>query len=363
MKQRALQVGHYVAAGVHAASFIVQLVLCIVFADRLFNVELTIQRDGWESLGSYPVAWLILSFAPITAAFHVWEARKRVLKQVHRDGANGWRWLEYSITAGIMTWAVAQASGATDVNTLILLLFANVGMQLAGYAMERRNADLEWVGPAPSRAIDWWPFVAGSVLFVGIWYIIGYYFFTAIAVAGASNVPWFVYAVFFGLLVQFAGFAVVMAFHYVSPPPPKPEVVARGDLLLEDIKADRNDYMLLRNGRELDLRLRPLPAAEGEGLYALLDPKQVDKDLEELEEEEGDEEEDKKLVTSRRKNKIVWIEQQPADGSLRVMTQGEPRWFGLDLRDARQYEMAWIVLSLVSKLYLEWITLGGAIGR
>jgi hypothetical protein len=335
MHQRTLQVAHYVAAGLHAASFIAQLILCIVFIDRLFQVELTVQIDGWQSLGSYALAWLIVSFAPITAGFHVWQARKRVLKQVHRDGANGWRWLEYSITAGIMTWAIAQASGATDVNTLILLVFANAGMQLAGYAMERRNADLVWTGTAPSRPIDWWPFVVGALLFVGIWYIIGYYFFTAIAVAGAANVPWFVYTVFFGLLVQFAGFAVVMVMHYVSPPPAKTETVARGDLLAPNANTD--EYRLYREGRDLGLTLRPVP--DKEGVYELVGAG--------------------KLLTPQ----LVWIVPEADGAVLRVVTMGEPRWFGLDLRDMRQYEMAWIVLSLVSKLWLEWFTIGGAIAR
>jgi hypothetical protein len=356
---RTLQRLHYAAAALHAASFVAQLVLCIVFIDRLFPVELSIQKGAtaanWTSLGTYAVAWLILSFAPITAGFHVWQARKRVIQQVQRDGANRWRWLEYSITASIMTWAIAQTSSATDVNTLILLVFANVAMQLCGYVMERRNADVEWHLSAPSRAIDWWPFVTGSVLFVGIWYIIGYYFFTAIAYVGASVVPWFVYATFFGLLVQFAGFAIVMAFHYVVPPrlplcrQTKVRTVASGDVFM--YSQEDSYYHLYSKGEDTGLLFELVSGGDQDApRYRMIN--------------RWTKSEDEDVTSGLQSQTLYWTEtSRDKYGSVQVKIkkQGTRGW--IDLRDPVQYETAWIILSLVSKLYLEWILLGGSIGR
>lgn len=49
---------------------------------------------------------------------------------------NAVRWIEYGVTAGMMTWIVAALSGVTSVSTLVTLMLLNFVLQGIGYMIE-----------------------------------------------------------------------------------------------------------------------------------------------------------------------------------------------------------------------------------
>lgn len=221
-------------AVLHGLTFVAQLAISIVFRERIFAVPVTYfngtalaaaattGESAYAVLGTVGVAWVVLAFPLITAIAHVFYASRARLRYVlvENDGINGWQWVEYALSAGIMTVALALFSGVSDLVALIVLFLANVAMQMLGYVHDDMNRPYyrEYYDKASGTTrlapVRWVAFAAASVLFVAIWFVIGFSFFTAVS-TNATAVPWFVYVSFFGLVVQFALFAVVMALHYL----------------------------------------------------------------------------------------------------------------------------------------------------
>lgn len=226
------------AAGIlHGISFTAALVLVIIFIDQSVSTELRTDYKVYDaasptldiggpfsvvstSLGFYKLSWLILAFPFITALFHFVIALNPVINASYsqstlQEGRNPYRWIEYSITASIMTWVIAQLSGVTNVFLLVTLVLVNIALQYQGYIMEVVNVRRE------RGNYFWSPTVIGFLLFAAQWIPIFVYFFAAITSErppAAEPIPWFVYTIVFGLFFQFLLFGLVMTFHYYGWP-------------------------------------------------------------------------------------------------------------------------------------------------
>jgi len=225
----------------HMLTFLVALVVSIVFAKQSFQTELTSDFRGYSltplgppeagpfatvlrSLGYYQLIWVNLPFPLITAIFHLvvaFELRPQYNQWLFKEGRNPLRWLEYSMTASLMTWTILQLSGVTNVFLLVTLgIVANVVLQLHGYLMEVLNPKVtKATSTAAAAAVNWLPMLSGWFLFLGQWSVIFAYFFSALASPRpptAAQVPWFVYSIVIGLFFQFALFGLVQILYYAE---------------------------------------------------------------------------------------------------------------------------------------------------
>lgn len=230
------------AAGLlHAASFIAALAVSIAYAGQSFNTEITTDFRVYDanstgpsvagpfstvqkSLGYYPLIWVDLPFPLITAIFHLAIALVPFVRQMYFDGifpgkdpsgerflaGNPLRWLEYSITASLMTWVLLQLSGVTNVFTLIVCgPIANIALQIQGHLQEKL------------KGTSYMPTVAGWLIFLGQWTVILSYFFTAVTSPrplDAEQVPWFVFSIIIGLFFFFCAFGLVQLAHILEYP-------------------------------------------------------------------------------------------------------------------------------------------------
>lgn len=120
-------------------------------------------------------------------------------------GVNAIRWIEYSITASLMTWLIAQLAGVTNVFLVITHgIIANILLQWTGWKHSYARA----VAPK-----DWWlvwpPFIMGSAIFAWQWVTFIYYFSAAAIEAGEDGLPWYVPVAFFTTFIMYILFAVV----------------------------------------------------------------------------------------------------------------------------------------------------------
>jgi hypothetical protein len=221
-----------VAAGVlHSVSFVGILILASWSQSQgdTFQAEVTtdfrVYADGGTgplttslvSLGTYPLIWIEVPFSLITAIFHfiiaydvrTWTSYTRLALQEER---NPLRWIEYSITASLMTWVILQLSGITNIFMLLVVgVVMNAALQCTGHFMEVLNTPSQI--KRRGGKINWLPTVAGWVIFATQWSVIFGYFFTAVTSA-SDDVPWFVWTVVIGLFGMFSAFGFVQLFHY-----------------------------------------------------------------------------------------------------------------------------------------------------
>lgn len=217
---------HTAAACVQLASFVAMVVIFAVYYEQNLSFEVTYYRGRGESpvLFRYQPAWLILAFTLLTAGSHVLQANRyrhdaAFARAILRDRtrANALQWIEYAVTASLMTVVIAQLSGMRDLLLLVLLVLMNVAMQALGYAHEAANTYSRRRGKARFPRTFWTAFGVAWLLFVAIWLAIAWYFVaSATSLCPGETLPWFVWAVFFVLLVFFAQFGVAMALHFAS---------------------------------------------------------------------------------------------------------------------------------------------------
>jgi hypothetical protein len=176
--------------------------------------------DGPPATGAQTTETLVkLPFGPAVAAFlflaaldHGLMAAPRVTDWDRRNLANRMnpaRWWEYSVSASWMVVLIAMLTGLRDVGALVAIFGVNAAMILCGLLMERVNRDED-------GAVDWRPFVYGSLLGVVPWVAIGIQLGHG---ESRADVPTFVFAIFLSLFVLFFSFAVNMALQYLRVGP------------------------------------------------------------------------------------------------------------------------------------------------
>jgi Heliorhodopsin len=228
--RKVLRTWHIVAAALQGASFIALCILFGIYYEEQLKATVTgyAGRGQQRVLYTYQPAWLILAFTLLTVISHIVQAVRALSKTTldmleYGKGTNWIRWYEYAVTASLMTIVIAQSSTVQDLLLLILLAVMNVVMQLLGGLHEERHRGALWSyfrskkAPnevrekhLPTQSRQWLFHVLAWVLFAASWAVIAWYFIAAATtLCKGETLPWFVWAVFFTLLVQYLLFGIV----------------------------------------------------------------------------------------------------------------------------------------------------------
>jgi hypothetical protein len=195
---------NYYAALAHLSSFLVLLLLYSYYSNSEKYVKASTFRytipgpqeftDGCTSSGSagqndgvgqcfkeeihgvpkkMPVSYnnitLCLFFFAFTALTHLFYLTDGFGKGTYSgflaQGYNPIRWVEYAISASIMTILIAQNLGIHDLYHLISLVFINIALQTCGFVVESALKD----GPGFNRQVVGGTTFAGWTLLLGLW--------------------------------------------------------------------------------------------------------------------------------------------------------------------------------------------------
>ena len=167
-------------------------------------------ETGAVTIGSANIEWMVIAFHAPAVMSHLYACwtNTAYTKQLIALQATGHRWLEYSVSASIMTACIALLSNITDVWLITCACVMCAVTQLTGYLSEA-NVQSNASGVLTKR---WTFFGAGVVLILPIWVNIYYNYHYALA-NQESDPPWWVGMVIYSLLVLFTCFAVVHALY------------------------------------------------------------------------------------------------------------------------------------------------------
>jgi hypothetical protein len=209
-----------VVAGLFALQAIIVLVLSDpikgvfpVTANFLAEDKLASSSSGHQVLVSAShrlfdlnVAYLVAAFFILSALAHLIIAtwKRKVYENDLKKGINRVRWIEFSISAGIMMMAIAMLSGVLDIASLLMVFSLTGIMTLLGLAMELRNQD--------SNEVDWANFAIGVTAGLVPWLVIVIYLWNA-HVYG-NGVPGYIYWICGSLFLLFSGFAINLYLQY-----------------------------------------------------------------------------------------------------------------------------------------------------
>lgn len=223
-KEFLLDIANFIGAILHAINTVGPLVLFLLTRNDTFRgFWTTTTIDGnllpdKDNLARVAAWYILIFFSPITSAFHLALAtipciRNRYHRCVFDLNRNPFRWIEYSITASIMTVVIMMLSGVTNLFLLIGGIFANVDMNIFGYILE---VVVHGSKPAKKRLNFYKYLLFGFFPFVQTWTVIFYHFFSALA--ANSDVPWYVWTIVFGLCGAYLLFPLILVLHYEKWP-------------------------------------------------------------------------------------------------------------------------------------------------
>lgn len=192
----------------HAASGAAMLVLSNDFSlpvtTRIPDGPPGASNPATEVLFDLPLGPAVAAFLLMSAIAHLVVASPwgfpRYRAFVER-GINPFRWVEYAFSASWMMVLIAMLPGADELVTLLALFGVNAAMILFGWMMELHNQTTE--------RTDWTAFWFGTIAGAVPWIVVGFQLFSA-----GSEVPSFVYVIFFTLFLWFNSFAINMALQY-----------------------------------------------------------------------------------------------------------------------------------------------------
>jgi len=151
-------------------------------------------------VGSVSLGGLLVSFSYLSMTNHIVSViRRKAYEGMLEQRRNLHRWVEYSISAGIMLFVIAALSGLTQIYDFIWLVALTLSTMTAGYATE----------VTAGRMIFFW---AGSIINVLAWGPILTAFIAS--VIQSSDTPAAVVAVAPTLFVLFSCFALVQLYQF-----------------------------------------------------------------------------------------------------------------------------------------------------
>lgn len=174
----------------HLTSFLTSVVISIVYRDGSFRGVIT--NDLTSHVATYQLIWVDLPFPLITAFFHGMIGYNEWFQSIYLTAPGSpLRWIEYSVTASLMTWAILQLAGVQNVFLLILAgPLANICLQAQGFLQER----------FPKTRLPTW---IGWLIFTSQWTLIWVYY------GFSANKPWFVHSIVIGCFIWFLLFGAV----------------------------------------------------------------------------------------------------------------------------------------------------------
>jgi hypothetical protein len=176
------------AAAVHALNAIAIAVAVGVIGKGEAFLRAT-SFSGQIFCTKYLLAPLLPLFSTLSCIGHLF-ARARLLRVRGRlVRSNPARWIEYSVSAGLMLWVIATLSGVDNLLVLLMLLAANAALMFCGHVVElgMRRTEVSFVVDQAT--------LVGWVLHMTIWSVIFTSFFYAIREGGGSAAPPMVYAI------------------------------------------------------------------------------------------------------------------------------------------------------------------------
>jgi hypothetical protein len=172
----------------------------------------------------FDVIYGVLLFFAITAYAHIFYATDGFntgkYSRVISEGWNPYRWVEYGLSASVMTVLIAYELGIKDSNHLMSLVFINVAMQTCGFLVE--NALIQpHINPTAVKGAT----TVGWLLLLGMWVPILYAFSTIVkdvneyfkgktepdgpAAGKPIKVPGFVWFIIIVQLFNFSSFGLI----------------------------------------------------------------------------------------------------------------------------------------------------------
>ena len=150
---------------------------------------------GMQHLFDINMVYLVAAFLFMAAIAHGLATTflRSLYEQDLRQGINKIRWVEYSLSAGIMTLAISLLVGVQDLSTLLLLFGIVVVASLFGLVVETHKLEQRWLRYSITA-------VAG----LAPWIVIVIYLISN-AVYGSSS-PSYVYWMVGTVFILFAGF-------------------------------------------------------------------------------------------------------------------------------------------------------------
>ena len=199
---------HFGAGILHAVqSLAVGFLLANKDDTNEFGLEQRVYGEQSWRVTSNHIQWLVPAFPALSSVNHLEAALNydNYMRRLETTNTNWVRWSEYSVSAGVMLFIIAQLSGIENISLLTLIVLANVALQFCGYMIEKTNdQDLGFT-------------VIGYMLFVAIWVPIVWNFFEALDKASGEtdeegnriSIPDLVYAIIFVEISLFATFGIV----------------------------------------------------------------------------------------------------------------------------------------------------------
>jgi len=171
-----LKFWNIVAASVQFISFVGLLIAFLTNMDTYRRVSIWIVEDRGSTvnrLAEFFIAVSLLPFPAITSFFHVLALFDvdNYYYSVLIKGRNRLRWIEYSITNGLITFSLVTLAGAGDIVLAIVCVLANFVMQYFGYLHELLNHE-----SLDGRYRSWTYLIIGFIPWVQIWLAIFVYY-------------------------------------------------------------------------------------------------------------------------------------------------------------------------------------------
>jgi hypothetical protein len=197
----------------HLVQFILMLVLSNDFGLPFTTVYLKFDPassklvQNLRELDQLPIGPAAAVFLLLSAIAHLILATfgyKWYVKELKKK-MNRARWYEYALSSSLMIVIIAMLSGMYDLASLILIFALNAMMILFGLMMELHNQTTD--------RTDWTAFVFGCIAGIIPWITIAMYLVGANQ-SPDTDVPGFVYGIFFSLFVFFNIFAINMFLQY-----------------------------------------------------------------------------------------------------------------------------------------------------
>lgn len=203
---------HGVAASFHLIQGIYgETLVNTAFKDKAeFPVSNPVLEHPLNTIGTYNLAQLAPVFSFLSAANHLWAVSdfSGYLVWVDQRGYNPARWLEYSVSAGLMYYMIAVMSGIIDIKTLVLLAVSNVALQYTGYSIEKDSARAIRHNDERSYDSANRQQITGFLIFAAQMVCIWTAFFTSIAQSN-EEVPLLVWFIIFFITALFLAFGIL----------------------------------------------------------------------------------------------------------------------------------------------------------
>jgi hypothetical protein len=177
-----------------------------ITTDYLSFNGVTLVKSFPVKIAEIPIGPLVSSFLFLSALAHFLIAvpfNKFYNKSLDKH-VNYFRWFEYALSSSVMIVIIALFFGVFDLSSLILIFGANATMNLLGLAMEIHNQT--------TKKTNWITFNIGWIVGLLPWVVIIIYLLGN--GLSFSEVPWFVWAIFFSYGVLFFTFPINMFLQY-----------------------------------------------------------------------------------------------------------------------------------------------------